>query len=82
MTDAVGPSQTLHVALLKDVADQAVAFAQLKFRTVTGHDPRRILTSVLEHRQRIIEFVIDVLMTDYSNDAAHNSDFKPRSVLR
>ena len=60
-----------HVPLLEHVADQAVVLAQEQLAVVRGHDARGILAAMLQHRQRIVELLVDRAVTDDADDAAH-----------
>ena len=60
-----------HVALQEHVADQAVALANPQAPAVVRHDAGGILTTVLQHRQRVVERLIDGLMTDDSDQSTH-----------
>ena len=72
MADAEGADEALHVLLMEHIADQAVAFPEVQLVAVAGDDARRVLTAMLQHRKRVIELLIDVLVTYDSNDAAHS----------
>ena len=61
-----------HVALQEDVADEAVALANAQPAAVVRHDAGGVLAAVLEHRQRVVERLIDGLMTDDSDQSTHN----------
>ena len=78
MTYAHITRQLLHMPGMEHIPDQSVILAQKKPVTITGHDPGSILTAMLESGQRIIYLLIDVLLTDDSDNTAHV--FKP--VLR
>ncbi len=60
MADAHVAAQAVHVVLAEDVANQAVALAQVQVIAFTGHDPGSILTAMLQHGQRIVEVVADL----------------------
>ncbi len=47
MTDTDITDQGLHMATVKDIAHQAIAFAQKKLTLVFGDDTRSILTAML-----------------------------------
>ena len=57
--------------LLKDISNQTVAFSQVQSATVIGHDPSRILTAMLEHRQGVVNGLIHGSSTDNTNNSAH-----------
>jgi hypothetical protein len=41
--------------LMKNVANQAIAFAYMQVRAVPGHNAGSVLTAMLQDRQRIID---------------------------
>jgi len=71
VTDADTADQALHVALLEDVAHQAVILAQEQPAVMAGHDTGSVLAAVLEDRKRVIQRLIDVRLTDDTDDATH-----------
>ena len=54
--------ELLHVVLLEHVAHQALALADEQLAVLDGRDARGILTAVLEHRQRVIDALVDPLV--------------------
>jgi len=71
MTDADIAEQLLHVALLEDIAHQAVILAQEQLAAMTGHDTGSVLATMLKHGKRVIQRLIDVRLTDHTDDATH-----------
>ena len=57
---------------LEDIPDQPVLLAQEELAVMARHDARGILSAVLEHRQRIVEPLIDWRMTDDTDETAHD----------
>ena len=72
MTNSHIASQALHVMLLEHVTHQTVGFAHLRLLPVRGDHSSRILAPVLQHRQRVIEFLVDRPATDQTNYSAHS----------
>jgi hypothetical protein len=69
--------QPQHVALLEDVAHQAVALADEQ-PPVLGHDAGGVLAAMLQHRQRIVDGLVDGFVPDDSDDSAHDLSVSPR----
>ena len=61
-----------HVMLLEDVAHQALALAHEQLAVGDRRDARCVLPAVLEHRQRVIDPLIDSAGSDDSGNAAHS----------
>ena len=72
MADADVALQPQHVALLEDIAHQAVLLAHEQLAVVAGHDARGILAAVLQDRQRVIDLLIDWRVPDDADDSAHS----------
>ncbi|NDG35828.1 MAG: DEAD/DEAH box helicase, partial [Betaproteobacteria bacterium] len=51
--------QLQHVAGVEDVAHEAFRFTQVEPSVLAGHDAGRVLPAVLEHRQRVVNCLID-----------------------
>ena len=60
-----------HVLLLEHVAHQTRVLAHEQLARLAGHDAGGILAAVLQHRQRVIDALIDRAHSDHSDDAAH-----------
>ncbi len=71
VADADVADQALHVALLEHVAHQAIILAQEQPAVMAGHDTGSVLAAVLEDRKRVIQRLIDVRLTDDTDDATH-----------
>ena len=71
VADADVALQAQHVALLEDVAHQAVLLAHEQLAVVAGHDAGGVLAAVLQHRQRVIDLLIDRRVPDDADDSAH-----------
>ena len=55
----------------KHIPHQAVVLAQIDAAVIAGDDTRRILAAVLQHRQAVVDGLIDIILTDYTDNAAH-----------
>ena len=64
-------AQFQHMTLLEDIAHQTGFLAQEDLVAVGGHDARSILTAVLQHRQRVIDALIDRAGARNTDDATH-----------
>ena len=73
VADADVAGELEHVPLLEHVAHQACALARAQPPLEGGHDAGRILAAVLQHRQRIIQALIDGTGADDADDAAHGA---------
>ncbi len=74
VTDVADPhvaDQALHMALLKDVANQAVILAQKQPAVMARDDTGCILAAVLQYGKRVIQRLIDVRLTDDADNATH-----------
>ncbi|MNF30238.1 hypothetical protein D3C84_109660 [compost metagenome] len=71
MADTHVADQALHMALMKDVAHQAIVLAQEQPAVMTGDDTGSILAAVLEDGQAVIQRLIDVRFTDDTDNATH-----------
>jgi hypothetical protein len=63
--------QALHVALMEDIAHQAIVLAQKQPPLMTGYNTGSILAAVLEDGQAVIQRLIDVRFTDDTDNATH-----------
>ena len=68
------PGQLEHVLLLEHIAHQARALARAQPPFEGRHDAGGILAAVLQHRQRVIQTLIDGAGADDADDAAHGCD--------
>ncbi len=71
MADADVAGELEHVLLLEHVAHQPGALARAQPALERGHDAGGILAAMLQHRQRIIQTLIDRAGADDADDAAH-----------
>ena len=71
MADTDVATQFEHVLLAEDIAHQARALAHGGEPLARGHDAGGILAAVLQHRQRVIETLVDRFGTDDSCKPAH-----------
>src|SRR5271168_2919473 len=77
MSDSYIAPEFEHVFLLKHVAHQPRILAHEQLAVLRGHDARGVLTAVLQHRQRIINALIDRAHPDHSDDSAHQEPPPP-----
>ena len=68
-----------HVLLLEHIAHQPRILAHEQLAVLRGHDARGILAAMLQHRQRIVDALIDRARSDHSDDSAHERS-PPTSV--
>jgi hypothetical protein len=73
MADAHGALQPQHVAGVEDIAYQAVILAQIKPAFVTGDNTRRILSTMLQNGETVIQILVYVFRSDNTDYAAHLS---------
>ena len=71
MADADITPQLEHVLLAEDIAHQPLPLAHADKAIGDGDDARRVLAAVLQHRQRVIEPLVDGGSADDGCDAAH-----------
>ena len=64
--------ELLHVVLLEHVAHQALALAHEQLAVGDRGDARGVLPAMLEHRQGVIDPLIDSAGSDDSGNAAHS----------
>ena len=67
--------ELLHVVLLEYIAHQPATLAHEQLAFGHGRDARRVLAAVLQHRQRVINALVDRAGSDDSGNAAHS--FEP-----
>ncbi len=72
MADADVARELHHVLLLEHIAHQACVLAHEELAPLARHDARGILAAVLQHRERIVEALIDRARADDSYDSAHD----------
>jgi hypothetical protein len=71
VTDADVAAQLEHVLLTEDIAHEALPLAHADETVDGGHDPCGVLPAMLQHRQRVVETLIDRAFTDDTCNAAH-----------
>jgi hypothetical protein len=59
VADANVAPQLEHVILGKDVADEAAALARAQLTFGRRRDARGVLATMLQHRERIVDLLID-----------------------
>ena len=73
MADADIARKAHHVPMSEYIADKAIAFALMQPFFVPGHDPGRILTAMLHDGQCVVHLLVNGLLANDSNNAAHVS---------
>jgi hypothetical protein len=56
---------------VKNIAYQPAIFAEVQAIALAGNDPRGILTSVLKHRQGLVQLLVDLPSRYDSGYATH-----------
>jgi hypothetical protein len=70
--DADLAAQAEHVLVgVEHVAHQPVVLAQVQLVAVARDDAGRVLAAVLQHRQRVVQLLVDRRVRDEADDAAH-----------
>jgi hypothetical protein len=86
LTQAHGAGQRTHVAGAEHVLHHAAGLVHEELATVRirsgRHDPRRILTAVLQQQQRVIDQLVDGRLGNHTNDAAHGSPLPKKQKLK
>jgi hypothetical protein len=59
------------MALMEDIADEAVAFAHLETVRTPGNDARRVLSAVLQYRQSVVDRLVDRAFAYHADNATH-----------
>jgi hypothetical protein len=72
MCNAGISDQTPHVSGLKNVLHKTIVFMHIKGITITSHDARSILTTMLQYQQAIIEQLIDRVFANDADDSTHD----------
>src|SRR5689334_682939 len=67
--------ELLHVVLLEDIAHEAPPLAREELAIQNRCNARRVLAAMLQHRERIVDPLIDSTGTDDSGYAAHSGEF-------
>jgi hypothetical protein len=65
--------QLLHMRRLEYITHQTLTFTLKKLTSVARHDTRRILATMLKHRQRIINISSNAFVRGNSNHTTHFS---------
>lgn len=68
-------SQARHVALMKNIANKTVALPYVQLTRIPGNDAGRVLASMLQHGQRIVDSLIDRPVSNYSDYPTHKFCF-------
>ena len=72
LTNALVSLQGQHVLLLEHIAYQPGSLARAQPPFVRGHDAGGILAAMLQHRQRIVQALVDGTGANDTDDAAHD----------
>ncbi len=73
MADARVAMQGLHMVLLENVADETVVLAGAEYFSVGRRHPCRVLASMLNRRERIVNLLVDSMVADDSDYPTHTS---------
>src|SRR5690554_94754 len=71
MADPHITHQSQHVTGMKAIPHQAVILAQKKLVVLDGYDSGSILPPMLQHRESIIQLLVDVGLSNNTNTTAH-----------
>jgi hypothetical protein len=71
MANANVTRESFHVMLAKNITHQTIAFALIKAAIAKGHHARRILASMLQYGECIVNRLIDRACSNYANYATH-----------
>jgi hypothetical protein len=63
--------ELLHRALVEHVAHQALSLVDEQLAVLDGRDARGVLAAMLQHRQCVIDALVDSTGTDDACDSAH-----------
>jgi hypothetical protein len=74
--------KSTHMAGVKNVGNEPFGLAQSELPVKISHDSSSILASMLKHGKSIIDQLVDmdIVTSDYSNDAAHCFASTPSSA--
>jgi hypothetical protein len=68
------------VVLAEHVAHQALVLALVKTIIAAGHDARRVLAAVLQHRERVVQLRRHGAAHDHTGEATHQLSAPPGAV--
>ena len=71
MANAHVALEVQHVAGVENVPDHSVVLAQVQSALIISHHARRVLATVLQNSQTIIDGLVDVTFSNYSYNPAH-----------
>ena len=74
LADAIVARQRPHIAGAEHIAHHAARLVHVELGPRSGDDARRILPTVLQQKQRIVEKLVHGLLRDDADDAAHGLD--------
>lgn len=73
MADTNRAFHPLHVVLTENIAHQPLAFSLAEFSTTAGHDAGRILSAMLQHRQRVVDIRGNITLPNQTNQSTHQA---------
>jgi hypothetical protein len=73
MTDTHIASQPQHVPLVENIANQTVAFSQMKMALFRRHDTGGVLAAMLQVRQCVVKSLIYSALTNDSDNSTHDA---------
>jgi hypothetical protein len=80
VSDTDTSEEALHVVLAEHVANQALVLALVKTIMAAGHDARRVLAAVLQHRERVVQLRRHGAAHDHTGEATHQLSAPPGAV--
>ncbi len=72
MAEAYVALQTQHMLLLKDVTHEPIALVNMEPAILLGNDPGGVLAAVLQHRQRVVDRLVDGLVSNDTDNSTHD----------
>jgi hypothetical protein len=63
--------KSVHMSLMEHISYQAITLTHVQTITFTGNNPCRVLPTVLENCNRVIQVVTDIASTNHTDYAAH-----------
>jgi hypothetical protein len=75
MRNAAGSQQRTHVAGAKHIANHAATLVHVKSGPLGSHDAGRILPAVLQYQQTVIKQLVDLILRNNTQYAAHSVNY-------
>ena len=72
--------KTQHMTLMENIADESVSFAYMQALPFGRDDSGSILATMLQHSEGIIERLVDRLVSNNSDHAAHALVIQYRNI--